>query len=467
MIIGSFLFFLFLFALIGLASLVKSRNSTSDYLLASQNVKPWLVALSAVATNNSGYMFIGMIGYTYMVGLSSIWLMVGWIMGDFIASLFIHKRLRITTENVNAHSFGGILSHWHSGEDYKRLRFLAGIVTVIFLGTYAAAQLSAGSKALHVLLGWDQYAGAVIGAVMVLLYSYAGGIRASIWTDAAQSFVMIIAMIVLLWISIDSVGGFEIFAKRLQEVGPYYMAWFPPELNKSFVNTASFVLGWLFAGFGVVGQPHIMVRFMAMDNPDNLTRTRVYYYSWFIVFYAVTIGVGLASRILLPETAQFDAELALPTLASNLLPEILIGLVLAGIFAATMSTADSLILSCSASLTHDFIEKKKHSLLAAKIATASVVLLALGIALSGSSSVFSLVLDAWGVLAAAFAPLLTVYALGQKPTEGLAIAMLTGGVSALYIWKYFPLLPIYEIAPGIIAGLMIFLIGRIFGFVRR
>ncbi|MBN2722069.1 MAG: sodium/proline symporter [Campylobacterales bacterium] len=467
MIIGSFLFFLFLFAIIGLTALTKTRNSTTDYLLASQNVKPWLVALSAIATNNSGYMFIGMIGYTYMVGLSSIWLMIGWIVGDFIASLFIHKRLRIVTENVNAHSFGGILSHWHAGEDYKRLRFLIGIVTVFFLGAYAAAQLNAGGKALHVLFGWDRHYGAVIGAAIVLLYSYAGGIRASIWTDAAQSFVMIIAMGVMLWISIDSVGGIEAFGKRLQEVGPHYMAWFPSEIHRSFVDTASFILGWLFAGFGVVGQPHIMVRFMAMDNPNNLTRTRIYYYSWFILFYAATICVGLAARIFLPETAQFDPELALPTLASNLLPEILIGLVLAGIFAATMSTADSLILSCSASLTHDFIEKKKHSLLAAKIATASVVLLALGIALSGASSVFSLVLDAWGVLATAFAPLLAVYALGQKPTEGLAITMLTGGVGTLYIWKYFPLLPIYEIAPGIMAGLVIFFIGRILGYVRR
>ena len=174
----------------------ENRHTTSDYLLAGSNIKPWLVSLSAVATNNSGYMFIGLIGYTYSVGLSSMWLMIGWIFGDFIASLFIHKKLRVQTEKAKALSYAEILSKW----TWRRLQNTQSNqcnYTIVFLGTYAAAQLNAGSKALHVLFGWDYSIGAIMGAIMVLLYCVAGGIRASIWTDAAQSFVMISAMCLL------------------------------------------------------------------------------------------------------------------------------------------------------------------------------------------------------------------------------------------------------------------------------
>ena len=175
----SFLFFLLLFVLIGVSSTLKSKKSNSDYLLAGYDVPPWLAALSAIATNSSGYMFIGMIGYTYTSGLQSIWLMVGLVSGDLIMSFFIHKKLRQVTESKNLLSFGGILSRWQHGTDFRKLRRVVGIVTIVFLGVYAAAQFKAGGKALHVLFDWDYSTGAIIGSIIVFLYCLAGGIRAS------------------------------------------------------------------------------------------------------------------------------------------------------------------------------------------------------------------------------------------------------------------------------------------------
>ncbi len=381
MVLVSFGFFLLVFVVIGLASAMHKEETGADYLLANQSVKPWLVALSAIATNNSGYMFIGMIGFTYTYGLPSIWLMIGWIVGDFLMSLLVHKKLRITTEAAGQESFAGALAAWH-GTDYRKLQALGGVLTVLFLGTYAAAQLNAGSKALYVLFGWPYGVGAVVGAAMVLLYCFAGGIRASIWTDAAQSIVMIVAMCVMLWVSLVKLGGWDAFVAALHGVSPAYMNWFPTELSFAGAPGAIlFVVGWLFAGAAVIGQPHIMVRFMTMDDPDRMWRVRVYYYSWFTAFYAITICVGLAARLLLPETANFDAELALPTLAGHLLPPILEGLVLAGLFAATMSTADSQILSCTAAVTRDFPFKSLRGYTATKLVTAGVCALALIIAL--------------------------------------------------------------------------------------
>ncbi|MEJ2682175.1 MAG: sodium/proline symporter [Gammaproteobacteria bacterium] len=455
MIVASFGAFLLLFVIIGILSTLKNRHTSVDYLLAGRSVKPWLVALSAVATNNSGYMFVGMIGYTYSVGLSSIWLMVGWIFGDFLASTFIHKRLRVATEKEKVLSFAGVLSQWH-GTDYRILRVVGGIITFAFLGAYAAAQLNAGSKALHILFDWDYSVGAIIGAVMVLLYCFAGGIRASIWTDAAQSFVMIVAMGLLFFVAVSEIGGMSAFSAALDNISPTYMDLFPSDLPFGGVTGPFlFALGWMFAGFGVVGQPHIMVRFMAMDNPKNMNRVRLYYYSWYTAFFVLTVCAGLAARLLIPEVDNFDSELALPTLAQQLLPEVLVGLVLAGLFAATMSTADSQILSCSAAITRDLTGGRKISYVMTKVATVLVVCVALSIALSGNESVFSLVLIAWSALASAFAPLLTVYALGGKPSEKLALTMMFTGLGTVLLWRYFGLSDlIYEVAPGVIAGLL-------------
>lgn len=463
MVIASFLAFLALFVVIGLFSLKQSRRTSIDYLLAGHNMQPWLVALSAVATNNSGYMFIGMIGFTYSTGLSSVWMAIGWVLGDFVASMLIHRPVREMTERHGVHTYGGLLSHWHD-TNYTVLRFIVGIITLLFLVTYAAAQLSAGSKALHVLFGWEDYIGAVIGAAIVLIYSFAGGIRASIWTDAAQSVVMIVSMTLMLYITVDNLGGLNGVVQQLEQVDNNYLALLPPESGYgALLGGLGFVLGWFFAGYGVAGQPHIMVRFMTMDRPQDIGKVRLYYYSWFTLFYGMTIGVGLAARVLLPEVENFDAELALPTLAQQLLPQALVGMVLAGIFAATISTADSLILSCSASLTRDFHDQKVDHYLITKGGTVVVSLLALGIALVSDKSVFALVLDAWGVLGAGFAPLLTVYALGRRPSQVLAIAMLLGGVIVFYLWPL--LLPglIYATAPGMLAGLIIYVIGSRLG----
>lgn len=455
----SFVGFLLLFLGIGLSSFFQKKKTKQDYLLAGKNIKPWLVALSAVATNNSGYMFIGMIGFTYATGIASIWLMIGWIAGDFIASLFIHKQIRIQTEKNNALSFSELVSNWY-GHNYVRLRFFISIIIVIFLGTYAAAQLSAGSKALHALFGWDYSVGAVVGAAMVLLYCYAGGIRASIWTDAAQSFVMLISMIILLYTSIDHTGGFHSFTSQLHQVSDTYMNIFPSNL---LFGVPLFILGWLFAGFAVIGQPHIMVRFMTMDDPENMKQVRGYYYIFYTFFFCLTILVGLCARLLLTDVSSFDAELALPTLAQNFLDPVLVGLILAGIFAASMSTADSLLLSCSAAITNDLSFGKPVSYLQTKLATVFVTFVALIISLFGNDSVFDLVLIAWSALGSAFAPLLFLYVMKEKPNELQRFIIIVTGVGVMLIWRQLHLTDsIYEVGPGILSGILIFYLLKFF-----
>lgn len=460
LIIITFSIFMLLFTAVGLLS-ARRTGDTRDYLLAGQNVRPWLVALSAVATNNSGYMFIGVVGYTYVFGLSSLWIPTGIILGDFLMSLFIHKKLRVMTEHQEALSFPEVLSKW-GGTNYRLLRRLAAIIIVLFLGAYAAAQLNAGSKALHALFGWDYRIGTLTGALIVLLYCSFGGIRASIWTDALQSFIMIAAMGVLFFSAVAHVGGIRQYWAQLHQISENYMNLWPSDhILGGFWGSFLFILGYVFVGLGVIGQPQIMIRFMSMQRPADIGRVRFYYYAWFIFFSALTIGTALGARLLIPEGSIFDAELALPLLSKSLLSEFCVGLVLAGLFASTMSTADSQILSCSASLTRDIQESWSRSARFARFSTLMVSLIALGIALARFESVFSLVILAWSALAAAFGPLLLVYSLGQKVSEKTALWMLMAGLATVLAWKWARLDQIIvEIVPGAAVGLVIFMLSQ-------
>ena len=455
LIIVSFIGFLIGFTLIGLASLIRSRGTRHDYYLADSSVSPWLVGLSAVATNNSGYMFIGVIGYTYATGLASIWLMLGWITGDFIASLFVHSRLREATQSSHEVSYAGVLSAWY-GANNARLQRLIGVISLIFLMAYAGAQLVAGGKALQVLFDWPSWLGAVLGAVIVSLYCFAGGIRASIWTDAAQSMVMLVAMALLFVVAVQSLGGVDQAIAEMQMVEGF-LDWFPKQLAlPGLAGAVLFAVSWLFAGFSVIGQPHVMVRFMALNDSGQMRQARVWYYLWFTTFYCLATGVGMLSRIYLADSGSFDAELALPTMAIQLLPPVWVGLILAGIFAATMSTADSLVLSCSATVTHDLLPHNIERPLLIKLVTIAITGCALLLALANNQSVFSLVIMSWSALASAFAPLLVALCWGRKPTQTLSIVAVLAGLTTALLWRYLGWHEmLYEGLPGILVGLTI------------
>lgn len=452
MLLTSFLVFLCIFLGIGLWSAKQSQGTTDDYLMAGQTVPPWLVGLSAIATNNSGFMFVGMIGVTYQTGLSSIWLMIGWIAGDLCANLYTVSSVRRISKNSNIQSFGGLLAQWY-GQHWPRAQALIGVVTVLFLTVYAAAQLKAGSKAATVMLGWHPDLGIVISAVLVLMYSMAGGLRASIWTDAAQSVVMFGGMLLLCWTGLQVVGGTGEALSQLSAVSPQYWQWFP---DTSVTGKLLFVVGWFFGGFAVMGQPQIVIRFMTLDDDRNVNRMRLWYYLWFVLFYALTVGVGLLSRLLIPETANFDAETALPVMAAQILPAILVGLVLAAMFAAAMSTADSLILACSAAITRDFPHRKSLSLRSTKWVTFVVLSVAAGIGVSDQKTVFALVLDAWGMLACTFLPLLLMQVRGRVFDEWQAIVVMVAGLGSFLLWNQLGGgALVYSVAPGIVAGTLL------------
>lgn len=452
MIILGFILSLGLFVVIGLLSSLKSKSTSRDYLMAGQSVPDWLAALSAVSTSNSGYMFVGMIGYTYLTGLSAIWIALGWTVGDLVISFFAHPKLRKVAEQERVNSYPGALAQWMPKQPaFTKLQKLGGAITLLFLSIYAAAQLNAGSKALHVLLGWDYATGAIIGSVIVLAYCIAGGIRASIWTDAAQGIVMLGAMSMMALVAVNSLGGWDLFVQQLAQVSPTYLSVFPPDmLISGGLGLALFAISWLFMGVGVIGQPHIMIRFMALSPKAGLAKTRFYYYTFQILFYFVTILSGMAARLMIPPKG-FDEELALPMLALQTMPEFFVGLVLAGLFAATMSTADSQILSCTASVTQDIHPKLGQGIWGNKLTTFFITATTLLIALFGPKSVFDLVVLSWAALSCCFGPLLLLLALGRDVKQPQGIAMVLTGFVVMLIWRELGLNPyVVEALPGMV-----------------
>lgn len=460
MILFSLFFFLAAFTLIGVASVKLSKKTTDDYLIAGRSVSPLFTALSTVATNNSGFMFIGLIGYTYTVGISAIWIMVGWIIGDYMAWRWVYPTLRYSSEKRNVLTVPSYLANTgdKNGSFVKRV---SAVVVVLFLGVYVAAQLNAGSKALHVIFGWHYGVGAMIGAAIVLIYCWSGGIRASIWTDVAQSVVMVTAMLLLIVTILFEVGGFQAAISQLQSIDPKLLIVIPKNLKFGF---SAFLVSWIAAGVGVTGQPHIVIRAMAIRSVNELKVARRVYISWYTLFAGLSIAVGLGTRILLNQADTFDAELALPLISMKLLPPILTGLVLAGLFAATMSTADSQVLSCSAALVQDLLpERYSSSLKLAKAGTVLVIALTLSIALLAGENVFGLVVLSWSILAAALGPLTILQSFGKKVKSHISILMIIVGMAAVFIWRLIPGYSdsVYETLPGMVSGFSVYLISRV------
>ncbi|MBE9045748.1 sodium/proline symporter [Pleurocapsales cyanobacterium LEGE 10410] len=465
----SFIFFLILFTVVGVYAATQKQDTTTDYLLAGRKVNPWAIALSALSTGQSGFLFTGQAGYAYTQGLSAIWLAIGWAIGDWLAWTLVFKKLRLTSEASDAETVPAFLAQKQPG--YRWIAVISALITIFFLGTYAAAQLLAGSKALNSLFGWNYAWGIIIGAIIVVLYCFSGGIRASIWTDSVQTIVMIGALLMLLVVTISASGGVDDIYTNLSQIDANLVRLFPLDLPWGFLP---FFIGWLVAGFGAVGQPHIVVRAMAIDSADNMNKARDIRTICGIITAFTAIFIGLAARVLLPDLN--DPELALLDLSQSLLPGILVGVILAGLFAATISTADSQILSCSAALTQDLFPGLAKSYRYAKIGTLVVTAIVLVIALANNDSVFDLIVFAWSILASGLGVLLILRSLEKPVSTPVAIAMMLVGIAVSMFWKLEELLipglftinfglglsgAVYEVFPGMAAGFLVYLIASI------
>ena len=425
-----------LFAGVGLASIRVKKDTTDDYLVAGRGMHPALAALSAVSTWNSGYMFIGAIGFTYVMGYNVIWLAIASTLGQLVAWMWLYKYIQEEGHKRNVRSLSSLVGDKAGSPEAK----LAAVLSVLFLSIYAAAQLTSGGKALLVMMGWSELVGILIGFVLVVAYCYAGGIRASIWTDAIQSCVMIIGSMILCWIALGEVGGFSGLNSGLESQDTALTNIMPPDLMFGF---SLWVFAFLLGGLAVAGQPQVVSRVMTLGSEKDRKQAMIWFFVWQTPFIILMTFVGLASRVLFPKADSFDPELGLPMLAMDTMPAIGVGMILASIFAATMSTADSQVLACTAAITDDIKPEwredhkttKKVTLFVAAFATAISIG---GLYVPGGDSVFKLVVLAVYGLGSIFVPLLIIRWMGYKPDSTHSIVMMTSAFTAVMVWSILP-----------------------------
>ena len=428
----SFLFFMSVFAGVGMASMFVKQNTTDDYLVAGRGMHPALAALSAVSTWNSGYMFIGFIGFTYVMGFNVLWLGIVSTIGQVVAWAWLYKFIQKEGHERGVRSLSSLVAEKAGAPEAK----LAAVLSVLFLSIYAAAQLTSGGKALYVMMGWNELIGILIGFVLVVAYCFAGGIRASIWTDAVQSCVMIVGSTILCWIALKEVGGFGGLTSGLEAADPVLVSFLPPDLKFGFSLWAfAFFLG----GLGVAGQPQVVSRVMTLGTDSDRKQAMVWFFVWQTPFIALMLIIGLASRVLFSE-GSFDPELGLPILAMETMPSIGVGMILASIFAATMSTADSQVLACTAAITDDIKPEWRERYLTTKIVTLVVAVFATGISIGGlyipgGDSVFVLVVLAVYGLGGIFIPLLTIRWMGYKPDTTHSLVMMGSAFVGVIGWS--------------------------------
>jgi Na+/proline symporter len=433
LLLASFLLFMLFFAGVGLASMFVKEDTTDDYLVAGRGMHPALAALSAVSTWNSGYMFIGFIGFIFVNGYSAIWIALVSTVGQLVAWIWLYKYIQKQGEERGIRSLSSLVSNTTGSPEAK----VAAILSVIFLSIYAAAQLTAGGVALEVMLDWAPTIGILIGFVLVVAYCYAGGIRASIWTDAAQSCVMIVGSTILCLVAIGESGGFSGLHNQLESLDPAMVNIFPTGLKfGATLWIAAFFLG----GLGVAGQPQVVSRVMTLKDDNDRKQAMVWFFIWQTPFIALMFLIGLACRVLLPELGTDGAETGLPMLAMEQLNPFLGGLILASIFAATMSTADSQVLACTAAITDDVRPQWSQDHKTTKRVTLGVAVFATVISLVGQQlpgfgdSVFELVVLAVYGLGAIFVPLLLVRMTGYEPDSKHTIAMMISAMSGVVVW---------------------------------
>ena len=431
-LVASFLLFMCAFAGIGLASMWVKEDTTDDYLVAGRGMHPALAALSAVSTWNSGYMFIGFIGFTYTMGYSIIWIGLGSMVGQIVAWIWLYKFIQQAANERGVRSLSSLVSNVTGSPEAK----LAAVLSVLFLAVYAAAQLTSGGKALYVMLGWSEVIGILIGFVLVVAYCYAGGIRASIWTDAAQSSVMIIGSSLLCYVALGEVGGFSGLHDGLEGQNANLTSIVPADLN---FGVTLWIFAFFLGGLSVAGQPQVVTRVMTLGTDEDRKTAMLWFFAWQTPFLLIMVIIGLASRVVFTG-ADFDPELGLPMLAMETLGPFWVGLILASIFAATMSTADSQVLACTAAFTDDVMpqisqDHKKTKIVTLVIAAFATAISIFGLYVPGGDSVFALVVLAVYGLGSIFVPILIIRWAGYEPDTNHTMAMMLAALVTVILWS--------------------------------
>lgn len=445
---------------IGLYAWRKSTSNVSEFMLGGRNLPPAVAALSAGASDMSGWMLMGLPGAVYLAGFSAVWIAVGLTIGAWANYRLVAPRLRAYTEIADdAVTIPDYLEK-RFGDRSQSLRVIASVVIVVFFTLYTSAGLVAGGKLFEASFGYDYRFGLSLTASVVVLYTLFGGFLAVSLTDFVQGCIMFIALVIVPIVAIEAVGGWSDTQAAATAIDPDYFNWFAGVGTLGIISS----LAW---GLGYFGQPHIIVRFMAVRSVKDMPETRRIGMSWMIVTVigAVLCGIGGLAFVEQNDIPLADPETIFIVLSQTLFHPYIAGFLLAAILAAIMSTISSQLLVSSSSLTEDFYKtfcrssaSQSELVMVGRVATLLVALVAVALALDQSNSILSLVGNAWAGFGAAFGPVILLSLHWRRMTRQGALAGIVSGAATVLIWLYAPITingqaltdVVYEIIPGFI-----------------
>lgn len=457
--VAAFLGYLALLLGIGIFSSRFSSAGISEFFVGGRRMNRFVVALSAVVSGRSAWLLLGVTGMAYAMGVSAVWAVLGYTAAEFILFLTYARRLRLFSEVHDCITLPDFFAA-RFGDENGRLRLTLALIILIFMVVYVSSQFVGGGKAMAASFGMSHWAGVLLTALIVLGYTMLGGFLAVSLTDTIQALFMILGLVVLPFIAITHAGGWSPVMTELRAYNPAFV----DPLSLGFGAW----LGFVGIGLGSPGNPHILVRYMSIRDPAQLKWAAGVGTTWNVVMGAGAVLVGMAGRIYFPEVDQLlagDTENLYPMLAQSHLHPVLFGTVVASIFAAIMSTADSQLLVAASALVRDVYEKvlfrgvevpKKRLVLLSRIVVALLVVAALVLGWLAQSLVFWLVLFAWAGLGAALGPtsILALYWRGLT-REGVFAGLVTGTV-VTFVWNLTPALNafLYELIPAFILAFL-------------
>lgn len=456
----------------------KKTNDVGDFYLGGRTLGPIVTAMSAEASDMSSWLLMGLPGLAYLSGVADpAWTGIGLAIGTYINWLVVAKRIRTYSHHVNAITIPDFFNKRYRDER-NTLDLIAAIIIIVFFIPYTASGFAACGKLFGSLFGVSYFWSMIISAAVIVGYTALGGFLAASTTDLIQSIIMTVAMVVILTYGTYMAGGLDAVIENAKSMPGYLSLTHSFNIDKGTGEPYNFltVFGTLAWGLGYLGMPHILLRFMAIEDKNKLTISRRVATIWVVISLGVAIAIGVVGSAMtesgaLPVLEGPQSETVIVRISSLLsthgvVPALLAGVILAGILAATMSTADSQLLAASSSVSQnifrDFLKIKmsdKTAMIIARITVISISVIAVIIASNPESSVFEIVSFAWAGFGATFGPVMVCALFWKRSNKQGAIAGMVVGAIMIFVWKYLVkpiggIWGVYELLPAFIAGLI-------------
>jgi solute:Na+ symporter, SSS family len=452
--------YMLLMIAIGIYSYKKSNSNSDDFLIGGRKMGAAVTALSAGAADMSGWLLMGVPGAVYMLGLSSAWIAIGLTLGAYLNYVIVAPRLRVYTEITNNSITLPVFFENRFKDDSHLLKIVSSILILIFFTLYTSSGMVAGGRLFESAFEFDYNTGLLLTSFVVVLYTFLGGFLAVSLTDFVQGTIMVLALVIVPIVAICEIGGFNETLTLINSKGVHYLNLF----NGTTAIGITSLMAW---GLGYFGQPHILVRFMAIEKVSDLPKARRIGITWmvFTVGGALLVGlIGIAYLLKFDiktmhifDQSKEQAETIFIYFSRILFHPLVAGFLLSAILAAVMSTISSQLLVTSSSLTEDiykaFLHKNatpKQLLLFSRISVLLVAIIAVLLSLHPKDSIINLVGNAWAGFGAAFGPIILFSLLWKKTTWQAALSGMVVGAAVVLLWVYVnhDYKDWYEILPG-------------------